>query len=137
MSGPYDDIIHLPHHVSATRSRMTMSDRAAQFSPFAALTGFDAVIQETGRVTDTPVDLDTDEVAALNEKIRFLAECLDRRPKVSVTYFVPDTHKSGGSYVHIMGIVKKIDPLARAIVMEDGEKICFDRIAGIEIQGCR
>lgn len=125
MSGPYEDIIHLPHHVSSTRQRMSIGDRAAQFSPFAALAGYEAAIKETERMTGDQIDLDVDEIAALNEKIQMLMEHLDECPEVAVTYFVPDERKSGGCYIQTVGRVKKIDSDAQVILMDDGEKIHF------------
>ncbi|MBR3972633.1 MAG: hypothetical protein IKJ99_01620 [Oscillospiraceae bacterium] len=131
MNGNYDDIIHLPHHVSKTRKRMSMHDRAAQFSPFAALTGYDAAIAETGRLTDSFTELVSDETSALDEKIRQLAEKLDDRPEVTITHFVPDSRKSGGAYVDTCGIARKIDSHEQTILMEDGTVIAFHRIYAI------
>lgn len=131
MSGNYDDIIHLSHHVSVTRKRMSMHDRAAQFSPFAALTGYDAAIAETGRLTDSVTELVSDETSALDEKIRLIAENLDDAPQVTITHFVPDRRKSGGAYVDTCGIVRKIDSHEKTILMEDGTLIEFHRIYAI------
>ena len=93
----YEDIINLPHHVSTTRPQMPMSDRAAQFSPFAALTGYDAAIKETGRLTDTKIELDDEELHNLNLKFQFLVEHLEDEPEVAVTYFKADERKAGGT----------------------------------------
>ncbi len=134
MSGPYDDIIHLSHPVSRTRKRMSMIDRAAQFSPFAALTGYDAAIREAGRLTENPIDLGMDAEAILNEKIRLFAQNLEKRPQISVTYFVPDTRKSGGSYVTVTGAVRKIDPYEETLLMEDGTAVRFRRIYDISME---
>ena len=100
----YEDIINLPHHVSKTRPQMSMLDRAAQFSPFAALTGYDAAIKETGRLTDEKIEMDEDRKAALDMKQAYLIEMIDEQPEISVTYFLPDTKKSGGSYVTVTGV---------------------------------
>ncbi len=132
MSGPYDDIINLPHHVSKTRPQMSMWDRAAQFSPFAALTGYDAAIKETGRLTDEKIDLGEEEKEVLDRKLRFLMKKLSERPALTVTYFVPDEKKSGGAYVTKMGRLKKIDGLSRRIQLTDGTKIPLDDILEIE-----
>lgn len=102
----YEDIINLPHHVSTTRPQMPMSDRAAQFSPFAALTGYDAAIKETGRLTDTKIELDDEELHNLNLKFQFLVEHLEDEPEVAVTYFKADERKAGGAYLEATGIVK-------------------------------
>lgn len=131
MNSPYADILHLPHHVSATRPRMSMLDRAAQFSPFAALTGYDAAIRETGRLTDHPIDLDVDGKTMLNEKIQLLLKHLAEQPEITVTYFVPDARKSGGAYVEATGSVRKVDPYAQAVIMADGRVISFDTIYDI------
>ncbi len=128
----YDDIIDLPHHVSATRPRMSMIDRAAQFSPFAALTGYDAAIKETGRLTDERIELSEESRAALDRKQQLLLDNLADRPEVSVTYFVPDERKSGGAYVTVTGQVKKIDEFARLLILTDGVKIPLDEVLDLE-----
>lgn len=132
MSRNYDDIIHLPHHVSKRRKPMSMIDRAAQFSPFAALTGYDSAIQETGRLTDQWIDLAVDEKVSLNRKFQHLANFVAEQPEVTVTCFVPDERKSGGSYVRMTGRVKKIDTYEQAIVLEGGIIIPFNRIYAID-----
>ena len=132
MSGNYEDILYLPHHVSGTRRQMSMTDRAAQFSPFAALTGYDAAIRETARLTDSSVDLEGDEKAVLNGRLQLLSRCLDREPRITVTYFVPDRRKSGGAYETVTGQVRKIDPLEQALFLGDGTRIPFDRIRYLE-----
>lgn len=128
----YDDIIDLPHHVSATRPRMSMIDRAAQFSPFAALTGYDAAIKETGRLTDKRIELTEDSRAILDRKQQFLVDNLADYPEVSVTYFVPDERKSGGAYVTVTGRVKKVDDYQRLLTLTDGTKIPLDEILDME-----
>ena len=132
MSGRYDDIINLPHHVSPTRKRMPMIDRAAQFSPFAALTGYDASIREAGRLTDRQIDFDVDGKLMLDEKLRNLAERIKEQPEVTITYFVPDERKSGGAYVDVVGTVKKIDPIEKTIQMTDGAIIDFKFIYDLD-----
>lgn len=132
MSGNYEDILYLPHHVSGTRRQMSMTDRAAQFSPFAALTGYDAAIRETARLTDSSVDLEGDEKALLDRRIQLLFRHLDREPRITVTYFVPDRRKSGGAYETVTGQVRKIDPLEQALFLGDGTRIPFDRIRYLE-----
>lgn len=128
----YDDIINLPHHVSSTRPRMSMTDRAAQFSPFAALTGYDAAIMETGRLTDRRIELTEDSRSALDRKQRILLENLFDQPEVSVTYFVPDERKSGGTYVTVTGKVKKIDNYQRLLILNNGTAILLDEIIALE-----
>ncbi len=132
--GAYDDILHLPHHVSPTRPRMSAADRAAQFSPFAALTGYEGVLQETARLTDRRVEPDEDEQVLLNEKLLLIGETLDIRPTVSITYFVPDCRKDGGRYVTKRGTVRRLDPIRRMVLMEDGTTIPIPDIIDIQIQ---
>lgn len=132
MSGQYDDIIHLPHHVSLTRPQMPMQDRAAQFSPFAALTGYDAAVKETARLTDKMIVLDEEALTFLNRKYQILVDRLDERSEVIITYFKPDAKKSGGAYVEIAGAVKKVDDFERIIVMMDGTKLPMDDVLDIE-----
>lgn len=128
----YDDIIDLPHHVSAKRSRMTNYDRAAQFSPFAALTGYDAVIDETARLTDTRIELDEGGKALLDAQLRQIREHLASRPRVEMTCFQADDRKSGGAYIHVSGRVRKIDEYAGALLLEDGTWVSISQICGIQ-----
>ena len=128
----YDDIIGLPHHVSATRPQMSMINRAAQFSPFAALTGYDAAIRETGRLTDNRIELSEDSRADLDRKQQLLSERLADPPEVSVTYFVPDGKKAGGAYVTATGNVKKLDDFQRLMVLTDGTVVPIDEILALE-----
>ena len=128
----YDDIIHLPHHVSKTRPQMSMEDRAAQFSPFAALTGYDAAILETGRLTDEKVELGEETRAILDRKQKYLAEIIASRPEVTVTYFVPDEKKSGGAYSTVTGFLKRIDEYERELVLTNGRKIQLAAVFDIE-----
>ena len=132
MNGKYDEIMGLPHHVSKTRPQMPMSDRAAQFAPFAALTGYDAAIKETGRLTDERIELDVEALSALDMKYQLLMEALDEAPEVTITYFQPDERKAGGKYVSAVGTVKKIDDFERRITMQDGTKIPMDDILSID-----
>lgn len=119
----YDDIIDLPHHVSATRPHMELSDRAAQFSPFAALTGYESAVREAARLTDQRVELDENAREALDKKLAVLEGQLAERPGVTVTYFVPDERKEGGSYVTVSGRVKRIRGDEGTLVFEDGRRV--------------
>ena len=132
MKDLYEDIINLPHHVSKTRPQMPMSDRAAQFAPFAALTGYDAAIKETGRLTDDKIELDEEALTALDMKYQLLMDALDDAPEVTITYFQPDERKAGGKFVSAVGAVKKIDDFERRITMRDGAKIPMDDVLSIE-----
>lgn len=130
MGNNYDDIINLPHHTSETRPKMSMHDRAAQFSPFAALTGHDAALEETARLTDTRIELDECEKEILNEKLMMIS---DGTQVVTVTWFKPDERKFGGAYVDVTDTVKKIDVYSREIIMSNGERIPVDEIYDIKI----
>lgn len=127
----YDDIIDLPHHESKTRPRMSIINRAAQFSPFAALTGYDDAIEETARLTDERVELDEAERMILDEKLKIIKESLSSQPEVTITYFQPDIKKNGGAYISISGIVKKIDYYKRLVLMQDGTGIKIEDISNI------
>lgn len=133
MTNQYDDIINLPHHVSATRLHMPVLDRAAQFSPFAALTGYEAAVKETARLTDEQVELDEDSKAALEMKLQILSDELSNHPEVEITYFQSDAKKGGGAYINSIGTIKKIDEYERVLLMMDGTKIPIEAI--IEIEG--
>ena len=132
MNGKYDEIMGLPHHVSKTRPQMPMSDRAAQFAPFAALTGYDSAIKETGRLTDESIELDEGALTALNMRYQLLMDALDEAPEVTITYFQPDERKAGGKYVSAVGTVKKIDDFERRITMRDGTRIPMDDVLSID-----
>lgn len=132
MNNRYDEIINLPHHVSKTRPQMPMSDRAAQFAPFAALTGYDSAIKETGRLTDERIELDEEALTALDMKYQLLMDALNEAPKVTITYFQPDERKSGGEYVTVTGTVKKVDDFERLITMQNGTKIPMDDVLAVD-----
>ena len=120
MTEDYSDIINLPHHVSHNHAQMPMMARAAQFAPFAALTGYDAVIHETARLTDRQVELEEYDNERLNRKFAELMTILDHHPEITVSYFKPDKRKAGGAYAAVSGHVKKIDTYEQYIEMEDG-----------------
>ena len=132
MNGKYDEIMGLPHHVSKTRPQMPMADRAAQFAAFAALTGYDAAIKETGRLTAERIELDVEALSALDMKYQLLMEALDEAPKVTITYFQPDERKAGGKYITATGAVKTVDDFERRITMQDGTKIPMDDVLSID-----
>ena len=129
--GAYDDIINLPHPNSAKHPRMPMSDRAAQFSPFAALTGHGAAIEETARITDRRIELTEEEKTVLDEKLRLL---LETGGEGMITYFLPDERKDGGAYVTKLGTIKKIDPLEGRVILTDRTAIPIKDILEIEIR---
>ena len=137
---PYSDIIHLPHHKAANRPHMSMYDRAAQFSPFAALSGFDGVIAETGRLTDRRIELSESERALLDQKLTLIDDVIQDgyHPEIAVEYFVADQRKDGGEYREYTGKVRQIDTVARTIVFlakhgrSAGVKIAVDEIKAIQ-----
>ena len=132
ISHEYDDIINLPHHVSGDRAHMPMIDRAAQFSPFAALTGYDAAIVETARLTDTKRELSEEQKEVISKQLHSLQSRLEADSGVTVTYFVPDSRKAGGAYRTITGPVKKVDEYVGVLEMSNGITIPFDDILCLE-----
>ena len=127
----YDDIINLQHHVSSNRVHMPILDRAAQFSPFAAVTGFDGAIKETARLTDHRIELDEAEKTIIDEKLRIVQEQLSRQQEIEVVFFRPDEIKAGGAYISMMGTVKKIEGYEQVVLMQDGTRIPIEEIIDI------
>lgn len=128
--GKYDDMICLPHHQSQTHPQMSLHDRAAQFAPFAALTGYGDAIDEAARYTDSCIELYEDEIRAIDQNLNYLSEHTDE--EAAITYFVPDRKKHGGAYLTLRGGIKKIDVANRCLILRSGEKIQMDRIIKIE-----
>lgn len=128
----YRDIINLPHKQSTKRPQMSRIDRAAQFAPFAALTGYDDAIKETGRLTDDEIDLSEETLNQLNTRFQILLDYVGENTEVSITYFIPDQAKSGGAYVTERGSVKKFDEYERLITTSTGTKIPMDKMLSIE-----
>lgn len=128
----YDDIIMIPHHVSKKHPQMSPLNRAAQFSPFAALTGYDAAIQEAQRLTDSFIEIDESREIELNEQFSFIRENLDKQPELKITCFQPDEKKSGGSYITVCGRIKKIDEYNRQVVFVDGTTLSIDYILSMQ-----
>ena len=135
MSGRYDDILHLPHPTSVRHPRIPISERAAIFSPFAALTGHAGAIAETARLTDQKMELDEDTKAELDRRQAVLLEHISEQPEITVTWFQPDERKAGGAYLTATGRLKKLDEIQRVLVLTDGTKISLDDVAGIESSG--
>ena len=131
MSNDYDDIINLPHYEPKHHPRMSMWNRAAQFAPFAALTGYDAAIQESNRVTEDWINLEESGNEELNRKMELILSKLYEEPHVTIEYFVPDEHKEGGSYQSYTGNIKRIDEYEKTMVMTDGKKIQLKMITNI------
>ena len=132
ISHKYDDIINLPHHVSKKHPQMSLHDRAAQFSPFAALTGHKAAINETARLTDEKQILSEDVIAKLNEQLNLIKENIGTNQTVTITYFVPDDKKSGGAYISHTGVVKKIDEYNHTVIMTDKTVIPIEQISEMQ-----
>lgn len=130
--GNYDDIINLPHHVSTKHPQMPAIDRAAQFSPFAALTGHEAAIAETARLTEAQQDLDENRKEELDRALREILAQAPPGPEVMITCFVPDLKKQGGAYVSVSGRIKRLDEPGRNLIMENGTVIPMDGVYGIE-----
>ena len=132
MSGPYDDIINLPHPTSQRHPRMPIRDRAAIFSPFAALSGHGAAIAETTRLTERRIELDEDTRAELDRKQAVLLEHMDEQPELTVTWFQPDERKDGGAYLTATGRLKKLRELERILVLADGTEIPLKDVVALE-----
>ncbi len=129
----YDDIMNLPHHQSTKRAHMSLHDRAAQFAPFAALSGHEEAIEETARLTEDKITLDELALEKINEKLYDISQHLLEKWNVSITYFKPDARKQGGAYLTDLGTIKKIDEIERQVIMESGMKIQMEHIVGIEV----
>lgn len=127
----YDDIINLPHHVSKRHPQMSLMNRAAQFSPFAALTGHEAAIQETARLTDSFIELSEDRKERLDEQLQMIMENLEQKPECEITYFQPDEKKTGGSYVTVCGRIKKVDRFEQKIMFTDGTALPINHLFAI------
>lgn len=134
MSGKYDDILYLSHPVSKKHPPMSLHDRAAQFSPFAALTGHSAAIDETARLTERKIELNEEKKAELDRKWQYLRENISRHPFVKITYFIPDERKEGGLYTTVEGCLKKVDSYKGNLVLEDGTEIYFNHIYEMELK---
>ena len=119
----YEDIIHLPHPVSKSHPPMSISDRAAQFAPFSALTGHYAALQETARRTEERVELDETAKTILDERLKLLCSRLDEHPVIHLTYFQPDEKKQGGAYISVTGVIKRIDGYRQLLILEDGMRV--------------
>ncbi|MBO4641250.1 MAG: hypothetical protein J5661_00115 [Bacteroidaceae bacterium] len=134
MTLDYDDIIHLPHHVSKRHPQMSMEARAAQFAPFSALTGYSSALRETARLTNEQISLDENSIEELNRQMMTLQSKSEESPFVSITYYQPDKKKKGGSYQLAEGKLKKIDESRQHIHLDDGTCIAFQTIMEIEIK---
>lgn len=132
MDNKYEDMLYLPHPAASDRRHMSSLERAAQFAPFAALTGYAGAVQETARLTDAQVELDEEEKRAIDARFRLLRDHLEQQAEVTITYFVPDKRKSGGAYVSATGCVKRFDLVEKTITLTDGSQIRIEEITAIE-----
>lgn len=129
---PYEDIINIPRHISKTHPEASMADRAARFSPFAAISGYEDMVREAARVTEERIEITDAVKELLNEKLNMIAEFLGEEHEVTITYFEPDKKKSGGAYISITGVVKRIDELKRIVIMKNNKKIKIDDISALD-----
>lgn len=132
MKNNYKDIINLPHPTSKTRCRMTVYNRAAQFSPFAALTSYEEAVKETARHTNEKAELSEYQIAILNDKLSFALNNKNSSPLLTITYFKPDIIKQGGEYQTITGVIRKIDEVNHSLLLEDGMEIPLNLIYDIK-----
>ncbi|MBR5545686.1 MAG: YolD-like family protein [Clostridia bacterium] len=132
MNPCYDDLLFLPHPRSMNRRPMPRIGRAAQFAPFAALSGYDDAVQETARLTDCRTEPDTEQLALMNEKIHALLEIIRDQPQITITYFEPDSRKSGGAYLNVTGRIRRVDDVNRQIILTDRTVIAMDSICEID-----
>ena len=130
---PYKDILYLDHHTSLNHPRMSNMNRAAQFSPFAALTGYEDKVKETARYTENEIYLDEEKKEIIRNKLNIIEEKINDKVTVNITYFVKDKRKNGGEFKNIIGIIKKIDNYNNEIIFTDKNKIKLDNIIDIEI----
>lgn len=128
----YDDIIHLPHPISRHHPQMPLLNRAAQFSPFAALTGHSAAIREAARLTAPFIELDESRKEQLDRRLRLIREHLDEKPEIEITYFRPDPRKSGGAYVTFCGRIRKIEEFKKQLLFEDGTRISVEDLYSVQ-----
>lgn len=128
----HENIIDLPHHTSDKHPRMSRENRAAQFSPFAALTGYNAEINEAARLTDEKLELSEDRINDINTKLQIIMDNIDEYPEVTVEYFVTDEKKYGGAYIKITGNIRRIDEHERILIMKDCRNIPIDDIYSID-----
>lgn len=132
MAGPYDDILYRSRLVSTAHPPMSRADRAAQFSPFAALTGYEAAVRETARLTQGRITLSEEEKESINRVLLYLQDHLSEQPPVLVTYFLPDQKKDGGAYLTLRGTLRRIAPLERQLLLTDGTQIPIDDITQLQ-----
>ncbi len=132
VNSPYGDIIDLPHHTSKTHPRMPVQERAAQFSPFAALTGYEDAVAEAGRLTAARIELEEDRLEQLDRRLALLAHRAGERPEISIVRFARDKKKPGGAYVTLSGRYKRTDEYTRSVILTDGTAVPIDDILSLD-----
>ena len=128
----YDDIINLPRHISKNHKPMPISNRAAIFAPFSALTGYNETIIEASRITDRKIEISDEEKEKINDKLQYIKNIITQKPLVSIKYFIHDSKKSGGKYIQINCNIKKIDTIKKIIILTDNTKINIEDIIYID-----
>lgn len=131
----YEDIIDLPHPVSRKHAQMPKAERAAQFSPFAALTGYEEAVAETARLTESRTELDESRKLALGETLYRAQEKISERPEAAIVYFRPDERKEGGAYVSVVGRLRRVDEIGRFLLLCDGTRIPLDDLRSLDLTG--
>ncbi|MBP3462984.1 MAG: hypothetical protein J6K45_00635 [Clostridia bacterium] len=131
MVSKYDDIINMPRHISKTRPQMSLYNRSAQFAPFAALTGYEEMVKETARLTDNKIEIDDGLRNIINKKLNIIREHLKEKPEITITYFVKDRKKSGGQYLTLKCVIRRIDLVNQEIILNDRSVIKLDDIINI------
>ena len=132
MNSYYGDILFLPRHRSNRHPPMPRMGRAAQFAPFAALSGYDDAVHETARLTEAETELDTEQLALMDEKLHALLEIIRDQPEITITFFEPDSQKAGGAYLRVSGRIRRVDEINRQIIFTDRTVIAMDRICEID-----
>lgn len=125
---PYEDIIGLPRPISKKHPQPPLEERAVRFAPFAAITGYEDMVLEEARITEEKIELDECALILLDKKLNIIQKHLSQSPEITVTYFVPDKKKTGGAYHTITGIVKRIDPYQKILILQNDEKIQIEKI---------
>ena len=133
-NGKYYDIINLQHHESKKHPRMSLEARSAQFAPFAALTGYEELIKETARETDERIEINEEMKKIINDKLQLIKKQIHTKPKITATYFVPDSKKDGGRYITVTGVVSKIDNYKQKVILENKIEILISEIIDIKMQ---
>ena len=134
MTDRYEDIINMPYKKSEARPHMSARDRAAQFAPFSALTGYSDIVDETGRLTSRKMCLDEYQIELINRELQYAADFMDERPVATATYFIPDNKKSGGEYRTLKDRIERIDSYEKNIIFSSGDTVSFENIVALYVE---